>query len=279
MNWLSIEEVMHSYRETSRCKTTLPVWRMLLLAFMSGMFIALGAVAATTASFAIDNVSISRIIQAGIFPGGLLLVLTLGVELFTGNMLIGIGVCEKEVSVWSMLKNWLFVFIGNFAGGLFTAFCITLFGQANIGASQLAVGYIRIAVTKTGYSFSNAFVLGIFCNILVCFAVLAAARAKDTPGKFVAFYLPIFFFVIAGFEHCVANMFYISAGLLAKSVPQFHDMAAAAGINMDGLTLGAFFGKNLLPVTLGNIAGGLIVVVLMWIAYHREIKILEDKAK
>lgn len=77
MNWLSIEEVMHSYRETSRCKTTLPVWRMLLLAFMSGMFIALGAVAATTASFAIDNVSISRIIQAGIFPGGLLLVLTM----------------------------------------------------------------------------------------------------------------------------------------------------------------------------------------------------------
>lgn len=106
MNWLSIEEVMHSYRETSRYKVRLPIGKMFLLAFLSGMIIALGAVAATTASFAIDNVSISRIIQAAIFPGGLLLVLSMGVELFTGNMLISIGVCERVVTLSGMLKNW-----------------------------------------------------------------------------------------------------------------------------------------------------------------------------
>ncbi len=278
MNWLSIEEVMHSYRETSRYKTRLPIGKMFLLAFLSGMIIALGAVAATTASFAIDNVSISRIIQAAIFPGGLLLVLSMGVELFTGNMLISIGVCEKLVTISAMLKNWAIVFFGNFAGGLFVAFFVILFGQANIGSAQLAVGYIKIAVAKTSYSFENAFVLGIFCNIIVCLAVLAAAKAKDTPGKFVGFYLPIFFFVISGFEHCVANMFYLSAGLFAKSSPQFYNLATEAGINMDGLSLGSFFSNNMIPVTLGNIAGGLLIAIIMWSAYRKEIKHIEIKA-
>ena len=120
--------------------------------------------------------------------------------------------------------------------------------------------------------FANAVVLGFFCNLAVCFAVLAASEAKDVAGKILGVFFPIAFFVICGFEHCVANMYYVPAGIFASQVPAYAEKAAEMGVDMTKLTWGAFFTGNLLPVTIGNILGGLFVAAAMYAAYRPEKK-------
>ncbi len=264
-------EVAANYVEIGKKKTQLPVSKMLILAIMAGMFIALGAVGANTASSTIANASIARLVGALVFPTGLTMVLIAGSELFTGNALLVIPLLEKKITVAAMLKSWLFVFIGNFIGAILVVLICAAGNQWGLFGGALAVTTIKVAVAKSSLGFGSAIALGIGCNLLVCIAVWIAFAAKTVVGKVVGLYLPIMLFVLSGFEHNVANMYYVPAGIVAAMNQNFAALAIQAGINVDVLSWGAFFYHNLLPVTIGNIIGGSILVgCFYWYAYLKK---------
>lgn len=267
MNLFTGPEVMKNFVSAGKKKSEMTIFKMLVLGILAGMFIALGGVVTNTAAHSIADVSTARIICGLLFPGGLSLVILMGTELFTGNCLISITVLEKETTVARMLKNWIFVYIGNFIGSIIVAWGCAFFGQMNYSGGGLAVFTIRLAITKTTLPAANAVVLGFFCNLLVCFAVLCSLAAKDVTGRIIGTFLPIAFFVIAGFEHCVANMYYIPAGIFASQVPAYAAKAAEAGLDLSVLTWGNFLVNNLIPVTVGNILGGVFVGASMWLGH------------
>ena len=226
MNLFTAPEVIKNYAAAGKKKTELSVFRMLVLGILAGMFIALGAAVTNTAAHTIADVSTARIICGLLFPAGLSLVILMGGELFTGNCLISISVLEKETTTGMMLKNWLFVYIGNFIGSIIVAAGCAYFGQMNYSGGGLAVFTMKLAATKASLPMGNAIVLGFFCNVLVCFAVLCSLEAKDYAAK-----------------------------------------AAEAGLDLSMLTWGNFLIKNLIPVTIGNILGGVFVGASMWLGH------------
>ena len=163
-----------------------------------------------------------------------------------------------------MLRNLGYVYLGNLIGSIAAAALFYAGGSWNLGGGGLALATVKTAAAKCSLPFGKAFLLGIACNVLVCMAVTMALSAKDLPGRIMGAYFPIFLFVICGFEHCVANMYYIPAGMLAMKMPGVAEMAAEAGLAVDKLTIGGFLLRNLLPVTLGNTVGGM----LLGLAFH-----------
>ena len=272
MNCFSAAEAVANFVGAAKKKASLPIWKMLLLGVLAGMFIALGGVSSGAASHAVTDAGLAKTLSGVLFPGGLALVVLMGAELFTGNCLIFIGVLDGKVSFAEMLKNWIFVYLGNFIGSIIVAGGCAFFGQMNLGGGACGAACIKTAAAKVSLPFANAVVLGFFCNLAVCFAVLAASEAKDVAGKIIGVFFPIAFFVICGFEHCVANMYYVPAGIFASQVPAYAGKAAEMGADMTKLTWGAFFTGNLLPVTIGNILGGLFVAAAMYAAYKPEKK-------
>lgn len=267
MNLFTAKEVVENYAAAGVKKTQAPVWKMLLLGILAGSFIALGCAATNTSAHNFETVSAMRTISGLLFPGGLILVILMGAELFTGNCLLSISLLDKKIGITALLKNWVFVYIGNFIGSVLTAFSCANFGQLNFSGGGLAVYTIRLATGKVALSFGNAFVSAIFCNVLVCLAVLCSLAAKDIAGRVLGTILPIAFFVICGFEHCVANMYYVPAGIFASGVPEYAAKAVEAGLDLSALTWGNFFVHNLLPVTLGNIAGGAGIGAILWLCH------------
>ena len=255
-----------------KAKTQMSVSKMFLLAFFAGMFIAIGSVAATTISSTIANPSLAKAAGAFIFPVGLAMVLIAGSELFTGNALIIVGVLSKEVKVVNMLKNWITVYIGNFLGSIFIALLISLSGNLDLFGGAVATSAIATANAKCGLDFLTAMSSGILCNILVCIAVWMSFGAKTVSGKIIAIFFPIFAFVLGGFEHSVANMYFITAGLFAKNNPAYLELAINAGKSAENLNIGNFLIGNLLPVTIGNIIGGCLVGALYYLIFVREDK-------
>lgn len=273
MNFFSPTEVAKNYIATGKAKVNMPVVKMIVLGILAGAFIAFGGVAATTVAVSVPYASLGKFLGACVFPGGLTMVLLAGSELFTGNCLLTIPLLEKEISFSGMLKNWAFVYIGNLIGGMLVGAAVVFSHQLSLFGNGIAVSVISTAASKCTMTFSDAFIKAILCNFLVCIAVWISFAAKDVAGKITGLFFPIMMFVLCGFEHSVANMYYISAGLFAKSVPAFSQAAADAGVDMSVLNWGAFFGKNLLPVTLGNIAGGAICVgCVYWFIYLRKTK-------
>ncbi len=267
---LSPSEITGKYSQLGAEKASQPAWKMVLLGISAGFLIGMGAAVANTASHSIANVSAARIISGLLFPFGLAIVMLLGAELFTGDCMIVISVLEKKTSIARLLKNWSFVYIGNFIGaGALAAGC-ACFGQLDYSDDGLAAYTIKVAAAKCALPFDNAFVLGILCNVLVCMGVLCAISAKDTGGKILGAYIPVAFFVICGFEHCVANMYYIAAGLFAKTNAVYAAKAAALGVQTGSLSWGNFVFRNLVPVTLGNIVGGVALALLMWACFLRK---------
>lgn len=264
MNLFSPAEFVENYTAIGEKKAMAPVWKLLLLGIPGGLFIALGAAVASTAVHDITNVGLARMVSGLLFPLGLIVVLITGAELFTGNSLIAISVLEKRTTVGRMFRNWVLVYLGNFAGALLLAACCAYFGQLNYSDGALAVYAIKVAAAKSAMPFSNAFVMGVFCNILVCASVMMALCAKDVAGRAIGAYVAVAMFVICGFEHSVANMFYVPVGLFATTVPKYAALAAQAGIDTSALTWGSFLWKNLLPVTLGNAVGGVGFGALIW---------------
>lgn len=264
-------EVAANYVGIGKKKTMLPIPKMLILGILAGMFIALAAVGANTASSTVATASIAKLVGACVFPGGLAMVLIAGSELFTGNTLLVIPLLEKEISVAGLLKNWIFVFIGNLIGALLVVWICSTGNQWGLFSGALAVTTIKVAVAKSSLSFGSAVALGIGCNFLVCIAVWISFAAKTVVGKVVGLYLPIMMFVLSGFEHSVANMYYVPAGIVAAMNPNFAALATEAGIDVSVLSWGTFFANNLLPVTIGNIIGGSILVgCFYWYTYLKK---------
>lgn len=241
-------------------KATLPLSRMIPLGLLAGAFIGLGAHFNTviTADTALSP-GISRLLGGLVFSLGLILVVVSGAELFTGNTLIVVAAVGRKVAPTAVLRNWLVVYVANFVGAFGTALLVTLSGRLDAGDGSVAVRAHAIADAKAGLPFLEALVSGVLANALVCLAVWMTLSARTLVDKVVVIVPPIAAFVAAGFEHSIANMYFFPVALL-------HD----SGDPATGATWSAFLLENLVPVTLGNIGGGAVLVGLVyWFVYLR----------
>lgn len=254
-------------------KASLPLGRMILLGILSGAFIAIGGAASNTAAHGISDVGLARTVSGMIFPVGLIMTVLLGAELFTGNNLIIMAVMDKRIRWQAMVRNLIVVYLSNFAGSLIFDVLLLFSGNLNYSGGLLGAYTIKVAVAKTTISPMAAITSGILCNMLVCIAVLLAASAKDVAGKILGMFFPIFVFVICGFEHCIANMFYIPMGMMAAGNPDYVSVAQEVyGITADQIAHLNITGllQNLIPVTIGNMIGGMVCVgVVMYLAYGK----------
>jgi formate/nitrite transporter len=248
-------------------KTKLQIGKMFVLALLAGAYIGFGAQLSTAVKVGLADVvgtGFANLVGGAVFAVGLMLVVIGGAELFTGNNLITIACCQRKVSVVDLLKNWIVVYIGNFVGSIILVLIVFGGFYATMNAATptpMATLALNTASAKVSISFSEALLRGILCNWLVCLAVWLAASSKDTIGKIFGIFFPIMAFVAMGFEHSIANMFFIPMGLFIK------DIAGVASTNAN-LNWAGFLGNNLLPVTIGNIIGGAVFVgVLYWYTY------------
>ena len=273
-NFLTPSEIVDFTEETGVKKATMPLSRTLLLAFLAGVFIALASVGSNIISHNIENIGVAKYLAGLIFPTGLILVVIAGAELYTGNNLISIAVLAGRVKWSKYIWNLSFVWLGNLVGSVFIALLIYLSGQLDYTEGLLGAYTIKVASVKSSLSFTQALSSGILCNLLVCLAVWMSYAAKDIAGKTLVIFFPIWLFIASGYEHSVANMYYLSAGLMAKSNPEFINQAGAElGLtpeNINNLTIMNAFTDNLVPVTLGNLIGGaLFVGAWYWWAYKK----------
>ncbi len=268
---LTPPEITQRFVEVGCRKSNLPAYKLLLLGILAGAFIAFAAEGSNTAIHTITSVGLGKALAGALFATGLMMVVITGAELFTGNTLIVVSCLQGESRWKKLLKNWFYVYLGNFIGSMIIVLFILGSGQFNFSNGLLGGFTIKLAVYKTGLSFGNAFFMGILCNWLVCMAVWMAFSTKDITGKLLAIFFPIWLFISSGFEHSVANMYYIPAGILAKGNPLWVQAAATLGITPEKLahlTWGTFFVNNLIPVTLGNIVGGsLFVGTIYWLSF------------
>ncbi len=252
-------EIAIKFIEIGIHKVRMSALKILTLGLFAGMYIGFAGIASTTAMATITNPSVARLVGACVFPAGMAMVLVAGSELFTGNNLIIIPLLEKKITVAAMLKNWMVVFIGNFLGASFVAAAVVYAGVPQLYEGVLAEKMVAAACFRVNQSFGEAFVRGVLCNILVCIAVWAAFAAKKVSGKLLMSFWPVMLFVLCGFEHSIADIYFGVAGLLVSE---------KYGIEAPELTIVTFLLKNLLPVTLGNLVGGAgIVGCGYWFVY------------
>lgn len=273
--FLSPKETVEAYINASVAKTKLSTDKVIGKSIFAGMMIAMGAACSNVAVHAIDNVGVARLVAGTVFPVGLMMVILMGAELFTGDCLMAQAVSDKKISGLAFARVLVLVYLGNFIGGFLTAALMYLSGQFNYSAGRLGAYTIKVAMAKVSLTPVQGISSGILCNILVCAAVLMAMSSKDVTGKLWASFFVIMPFVTGGFEHCVANMYYITAGLLAKCDPSYVDAAANVyGLtDLANLSIKGFLINNLIPVTIGNIIGGSICVGLpMYFLNYRESK-------
>ena len=245
---------------------------MFALAILAGAFIALGAVFATTVAAETSTswpFGIAKLLVGLVFCLGLILVIVGGAELFTGNNLIVMAWASGKVSTRALLRNWVIVYAGNFVGSIGTALMVFVSKQYTLGSGAVGVTALGIANGKVQLDFVQAIALGVLCNALVCLAVWLTFSARSTVDKIAAIIFPITAFVAAGFEHSVANMYFIPIGLLIKDFdPTF---VSSNELILPALTWKNFLMNNLLPVTIGNIIGGsLLVAIVYWAIFLRQ---------
>jgi formate/nitrite transporter len=268
-------------------KASLPMLNMLVLAILAGAFISTGAIFATTVSagsMAVKGADgalafstglpygLVRLLTGLVFTLGLILVVVAGSELFTGNNLIVMAFAGRKVSLGALLRNWMVVYTGNFIGSIVTAGIMFYTKQYAFGSGSIGLNVLNIAEAKTSLEFVQAVALGIMCNALVCMAVWLCYSARSTTDKILSIIPPIAAFVAAGFEHSIANMYFIPIGLFVKYFgdAKFFETIGKTAEAFPNLTWGNFFVKNLIPVTLGNIIGGAgLVGLVYWFVYLR----------
>ena len=262
------EEITEIYTEIGHKKAARPIHKQLLLGILAGSFVALVSQGSNVAVHSITNISLARTLSGALFATALVLIIVAGGELFTGNTLMVISAIKKKITVLSLLRNWFFVYLGNFLGAIGIMLLINVSGQLNLSDGTLGGYTIFIAANKVNLSFHSAFIFGVFCNWLVCLAVWMTSGAQDITGKILAIFFPIWLFVISGFEHSIANMYYIPAGILAKSeYMNLRDYTIGA---YNALNWGSYFVRNLLPVTLGNIVGGALCIGVIYRFIYKE---------
>ena len=275
-------QIVAANMNAAKGKTELPLLRMILLGIFAGMFIAGGASASSLAMHAISNVGLSRLVSGAIFPVGLMMIVLVGGELFTGDCLMIMGCVHGKFSAAKMIKVLVVVYLSNFLGSVLFAELVNLSGQYSYTNGLMGAFTIKVAMGKVNLSFGAAFASGILCNIFVCMAVLMAMAAKDIAGKVWAIFFPILAFIVSGYEHCVANMYYIPAGIFAASNETYVARAMEAygytAAQLADLNWINFVVKNLVPVTLGNIVGGMVFVGLPLYLIHAQ-KLKADEAK
>jgi formate/nitrite transporter len=251
--------------------------KLLVLGILAGAFIAFAAEGSNMAAFNLfeepTTYGLGKALAGVVFGTGLMLVVLAGGELFTGNTLMLAAVMDKKLTISKMLRNWIIVYIGNLIGSLLIAYMMSKSGLFASSGGVLGAVTLKIAVYKVNLSFLQAFYLGIMCNWLVCLAVWISCGAETMAGKIFSIFFPIWLFITSGFEHSVANMYYIPAGILAKANADYVQLAQMLGMSPDALkslTWGGFAVNNLIPVTLGNIVGGGIFVgMAYWFAYKK----------
>lgn len=257
---------------------------MFALSVLAGAFIAMGAIFATTVTTGSGELAygVSRVLGGLVFCLGLILVVVAGAELFTGNNLIVIAWASGKVSTKKLLRNWVIVYFGNFVGSILTAIGMFWSGQYAFNGGAVGVNALNIASHKVSLGFVEAIMLGIFCNALVCLAVWLCMSARTTVDKILAIIFPITAFVAAGFEHSIANMYFIPIGLFIKggTDPMFWEVAGTTAASYGHLTWGTFLFNNLLPVTIGNIIGGAVMVGLVyWLVYLKPHLVVATREK
>lgn len=246
--------------------------RLSILGFFAGVYIGFGAQLAIMVTHDLAGflgVGMAKLIAGAVFSVGLMLVVIAGAELFTGNNLIFLSVLDRQVGVRRLLRNWTIVYFANLAGSLLLVLLMYWSGLWNTNGGLVGAKALSIANAKVDLTFLQAFARGILCNWLVCLAVWMAVSARTVVGKVWAIFFPIMAFVASGFEHSVANMFFIPMGLAIKGQAA---VVAAAGLTekLSHLTVGGMV-MNLIPVTLGNIVGGaFFVATLYWAVYIRK---------
>lgn len=255
-------------------KVRLGPFRLAALAVLAGAFISLGAVFSTNTLAGLAGLpyGLQRLLGGLTFSLGLILVVVGGAELFTGNVLIVMAFANRKVSLRQLLYNWTVVYGGNFLGAWGTAWLVLLSGHYQFGQGQVGLTMLQIARHKCSLGFYEAVFLGILCNVLVCLAVWLCFSARTTSDKILSIIPPITAFVACGFEHSIANMYFIPVGLLVKTwaPASFWQQLAQQPADYALLSWGNFLGANLLPVTLGNvIGGGLLVGLVYWFIYLR----------
>lgn len=242
---LSPKEVAFAIVDAGVAKSKKPALSLVLLGVLAGMFIAFGAVGAIIMGAMHQDPGVAKFMGAAVFPVGLMLVIMAGAELFTGNNLMIIALMDKKIGVGGLLKNWSLVFVGNLIGSVLVAFLIY---KGELFKGDVAEKAVAIAMGKTNLAFDVAIYRAILCNIIVVLAVWLATAAKDMIGKIFAIWFPIMLFVLSGFEHSIANMFFLYVG-------QFY----GAAISNSDIWL-----NNLIPVTLGNLIGGAVIIPVMY---------------
>ena len=257
--------------EVGVAKAGMPAATTLALSVLAGAFIALGAIFATTVTAGGADLAygVSRLLAGLAFSLGLILVVVAGAELFTGNNLIVMAWASGRVPTARLLRNWALVYVGNFAGAIATAGIVFAGKQYEFGKGAVGAQALSIAAAKTHLGFVQAIALGALCNALVCLAVWLCYSARTTTDKILAIIPPIAAFVAAGFEHSVANMYFISFGLFVKSDEGF--VASTRDLpGLSHLTWRSFLAENLVPVTIGNVLGGALMVgAVYWFVYLR----------
>ena len=253
-------------RTTCVKKTQENLLRLTVLGILAGVYIGFGAQLATMVTHDVADflgVGMAKLLGGAVFSVGLMLVVIAGAELFTGNNLIFLSVLDRQVGIGRLLRNWGIVYFANFAGSLLLVLLMFASGLWKANGNLVGATVVSIANAKVNLSFVEALARGILCNWLVCLAVWMAVSSRDVVGKIFAIFFPIMAFVASGFEHSVANMYFIPMGLALKA----QGLAEASA----HLTIGGMIVKNLIPVTIGNIIGGsFFVATLYWVVYIRK---------
>lgn len=275
------DEIIQQYIPTSVSKTKMSSIKIIAKSILAGLMIGMGAACSSVAAHTITNVGIARLIAGIVFPVGLMMVILMGAELFTGDCLMSSAVARRSISFFQMVRVLSLVFAGNYIGSFILSILIFFSGQLNFSNGLLGAYTIKVALGKTSLTPLQGITSGILCNILVCAAVLMAMASKDVTGKLLASFFVVMPFVTGGFEHCVANMYYISDGLLAKTNPDFVKIASSTyGItDFSSLSIQGFLINNLVPVTLGNIAGGSLVIGLPMYYINTNLKLSKKGSK
>ena len=244
-----------NYIIVAKNKTSARWYKTLVLAVLAGAFIAFGAALSTAAASGRSGMD-AALVKGAVFPVGLILVVVCGAELFTGNNLLLLPALNRDIKPSAMFKNWGIVYGGNLIGGVLIAVLVVFGGVMGDADGSIVQACIATAANKCNMDFGSILLRGILCNMLVCLAVWASTACKNHGEKILAVYLPVFAFVVLGFEHSVANMYYLSAGLIT---------GARFSITVAGLNIGYAL-LNLLAATLGNMIGGCLIATAYWLA-------------
>ncbi|MBM3128106.1 MAG: formate transporter FocA [Chloroflexi bacterium] len=255
---------------------------VIVLSIVAGVFISFGAIFATTVTAGASGIlpyGVTRLLAGLSFSLGLILVIVGGAELFTGNNLIVMAWASRKVSAWELIQNWIYVYAGNFIGALSAVVAIFLGGQFLFANGAVGAVALSTADAKCNLTFLQALLLGILCNNLVCLAVWLTFSARTTTDRILTIIPPITAFVAVGFEHSIANMYFIPIGLLIKlgAPASFWTSIGKTPADFPNITLETFLFNNLIPVTIGNIIGGSVLVGLVyWFVYLRRPKPADD---